>query len=137
MKQTAFYDIHKSLGAKIVDFAGFEMPVQYSGIIEEHLVVRKKVGVFDVSHMGEFQVRGKDALQFLQKVTVNDVAQLTEGKVQYSAMCYADGGIVDDLLVYNLGDHYMLVVNASNIDKDFKWLQSQLRDHTRWTLFRS
>lgn len=127
MKQTAFYDIHKSLGAKIVDFAGFEMPVQYSGIIEEHLVVRKKVGVFDVSHMGEFQVRGKDALQFLQKVTVNDVAQLTEGKVQYSAMCYADGGIVDDLLVYNLGDHYMLVVNASNIDKDFKWLQSQLK----------
>jgi aminomethyltransferase len=127
MKQTAFYEIHKSLGAKIVDFAGFEMPVQYSGIIEEHLVVRKKVGVFDVSHMGEFQVRGKGALQFLQKVTVNDVAQLTEGKIQYSAMCYPDGGIVDDLLVYNVGDHYMLVVNASNIDKDFKWLQSQLQ----------
>ncbi len=127
MKRTAFYEIHKSLGAKIVDFAGYEMPVQYSGIMEEHLTVRKSVGVFDVSHMGEFQVRGKDALQFLQKVTVNDVAKLTEGKVQYSAMCYTDGGIVDDLLVYNMGDHFMLVVNASNIDKDFQWLQSHLK----------
>ncbi|HEY6952891.1 MAG TPA: glycine cleavage system aminomethyltransferase GcvT [Bacteroidota bacterium] len=124
MKHTAFYDIHKSLGAKIVDFAGFEMPVQYSGIIEEHLAVRNNVGVFDVSHMGEFQVRGKGALQFLQKVTVNDVSKLSEGRVQYSAMCYDDGGIVDDLLVYNAGDHYMLVVNASNIDKDFKWLET-------------
>ncbi len=127
MKQTAFYEIHKALGAKIVEFAGFEMPVQYSGIIDEHLTVRNKVGVFDVSHMGEFEVRGKDALQFLQKVTVNDVSKLTQGKIQYSAMCYADGGIVDDLLVYNVGGHYMLVVNASNIDKDFKWLQSQLK----------
>ena len=127
MKQTAFYEIHKALGAKIVEFAGFEMPVQYSGIIDEHLTVRNKVGVFDVSHMGEFEVRGKDGLQFLQKVTVNDVSKLTQGKIQYSAMCYADGGIVDDLLVYNVGGHYMLVVNASNIDKDFKWLQSQLK----------
>ncbi len=125
MKRTAFYEIHKSLGAKIVEFAGFEMPVQYSGIIAEHLTVRNRVGVFDVSHMGEFQVRGQDALQFLQNATVNDVSKLTEGKVQYSAMCYADGGIVDDLLVYNAGDHYMLVVNASNIEKDFDWLQSQ------------
>jgi aminomethyltransferase len=127
MKRTAFYEIHKSLGAKVVEFAGFEMPVQYSGIIEEHLAVRNKVGVFDVSHMGEFQVRGKDALQFLQRVTINDVSKLTEGKIQYSAMCHADGGIVDDLLVYNAGDHYMLVVNASNIDKDFKWLETQLK----------
>jgi aminomethyltransferase len=127
MKRTAFYEIHKSLGAKIVDFAGFEMPVQYSGIIEEHLTVRNKVGVFDVSHMGEFVVRGKDALQFLQRTTVNDVAKLTDGKIQYSAMCYADGGIVDDLLVYNAGDHFMLVVNASNIDKDFGWLNSQIK----------
>ena len=125
MKQTAFYEIHKSLGAKIVEFAGYEMPVQYSGIIAEHLTVRNNVGVFDVSHMGEFQVRGKDALQFLQTTTVNDVAKLKEGKVQYSAMCYADGGIVDDLLVYHAGDHYMLVVNASNIQKDFDWLLSQ------------
>ena len=127
MKRTAFYEIHKSLGAKIVEFGGFEMPVQYSGIIEEHLAVRNNVGVFDVSHMGEFEVRGKDALAFLQSVTVNDVARLNEGKIQYSAMCYPDGGIVDDLLVYHVGDHYMLVVNASNIDKDLEWLRSQAK----------
>ncbi len=127
MKRTAFYDIHQSLGAKIVEFAGFEMPVQYTGIIEEHLAVRQRVGVFDVSHMGEFFVRGKDAQQFLQRVTVNDVSKLADGRVQYSAMCYEDGGIVDDLLVYNAGDHYMLVVNASNIQKDFEWLQSRLK----------
>ncbi|MGB2868447.1 MAG: glycine cleavage system aminomethyltransferase GcvT [Bacteroidota bacterium] len=124
MKRTAFCDIHKSLGAKMVEFGGFEMPVQYTGIIEEHLAVRKGVGVFDVSHMGEFEVRGKDALAFLQKTTVNDVAKLSEGKAQYSAMCYKEGGIVDDLLVYHCGDHYMLVVNASNTQKDFDWLQS-------------
>jgi aminomethyltransferase len=129
MKRTAFYDQHKALGAKIVDFAGFEMPVQYSGIMEEHQIVRKKVGVFDVSHMGEFQVRGKDALQFLQRVTVNDVSKLSEGKAQYSAMCYEHGGIVDDLLVYHAGDHYMLVVNAANIQKDFDWLYSQIKEH--------
>ncbi len=124
MKRTAFFDIHQSLGAKIVEFGGFEMPVQYAGIIEEHLTVRRAVGVFDVSHMGEFEVRGNDALQFLQQMTVNDVSKLTEGRVQYSAMCYDDGGIVDDLLVYHAGDHYMLVVNASNIQKDFEWLQA-------------
>ena len=124
MKRTAFCDIHKSLGAKMVEFGGFEMPVQYTGIIEEHLAVRNRVGVFDVSHMGEFEVRGKDALAFLQKTTVNDASKLSEGKAQYSAMCYKDGGIVDDLLVYHCGDHYMLVVNASNTKKDFDWLQS-------------
>ena len=133
MKRTAFYEIHKALGAKIVEFAGFEMPVQYSGIIEEHLAVRNRVGVFDVSHMGEIEVRGKDALRFLQYVTINDVAKLVEGKVQYSAMCYADGGIVDDLLVYHSGDHYMLVVNASNVGKDFEWLHSQLQGDVRLT----
>ncbi|MBI3585898.1 MAG: glycine cleavage system aminomethyltransferase GcvT [Ignavibacteriales bacterium] len=126
MKRTPLYEIHKSLGAKLVEFGGFEMPVQYTGIIEEHLVVRKKVGVFDVSHMGEFEVRGKDALSFLQKTTVNDVSKLHEGRVQYSAMCYENGGIVDDLLVYHCGDHYMLVVNASNTQKDFDWLQSHV-----------
>lgn len=125
MKRTAFYDIHASLGAKIVEFGGFEMPVQYSGIIEEHLAVRNRVGVFDVSHMGEFEVKGKEALAFLQKATINDVSKLTEGRAQYSAMCYEDGGIVDDLLVYHCGDHYMLVVNASNTAKDFEWLRSQ------------
>jgi len=123
-KRTPFYDIHRELGGKIVEFAGFEMPVQYAGIIEEHLAVRSRVGVFDVTHMGEFEVRGNDALSFLQRMTVNDVLKLREGKVQYSAMCQDDGGIVDDLLVYHAGDHYMLVVNAANLRKDWEWLSS-------------
>lgn len=123
MKLTAFNSIHKALGAKMVEFAGFEMPIQYpKGIIHEHKLVRNAVGVFDVTHMGEFEVRGNDALAFLQKVTINDVSKLFQGKVQYSAFCYHDGGIVDDLLVYCMGDYYMLVVNASNIEKDFVWL---------------
>jgi aminomethyltransferase len=122
LKRTAFFDIHNRLGGKIVEFAGFEMPVQYDGIIAEHNRVRQAVGVFDVSHMGEIEVWGRDALAFVQTVTINDAAKLTEGRVQYSAMCYDDGGIVDDLLVYNMGDHYMLVVNGSNIAKDFEWM---------------
>jgi aminomethyltransferase len=126
MKKTAFTEIHRSLGAKLVEFAGFEMPVQYSGIIDEHHAVRKNVGVFDVTHMGEFIVRGKDATAFLQRMTINDVSKLFEGRVQYSAMCYDNGGIVDDLLVYHCGDHYMLVVNASNTQKDFDWLKSHI-----------
>lgn len=125
-KRTAFYEIHKKLGAKIVDFAGFEMPVQYSGIIDEHKCVRNAVGIFDVSHMGEFEIRGSDALALVQKVTTNDASKIPPGKVQYSAMCYPDGGIVDDLLVYNMGDHYMLVVNASNTTKDYEWIRSNL-----------
>ena len=123
MKRTAFYDIHKALGAKIVPFAGFEMPVQYEGIIAEHMAVRNSVGVFDVSHMGEFFVKGKDALAFVQKVTTNDASKLVKGKIQYSAACYEDGGVVDDLLVYCWGDYFMIVVNASNIDKDFAWFE--------------
>ena len=122
-KKTAFYNIHKSLGAKIVEFAGFEMPVQYEGIIAEHMAVRNSAGVFDVSHMGEFIVKGKDALSFIQKVTVNDASKLVPGKVQYSAACYEDGGIVDDLLVYRFPEHFMIVVNAANIDKDFAWFE--------------
>jgi len=123
MKTTIFNPIHKELGAKMVSFAGYEMPIQYSkGIIYEHKVVRSAVGVFDVSHMGEFEIRGKDALNFVQKITVNDASKLTPGKVQYSAMCFQNGGIVDDLLVYNIGpDFYMLVVNGANIDKDWNW----------------
>lgn len=124
LKRTAFFEIHKRLGAKLVEFGGFEMPVQYGGIIEEHRRVREAVGVFDVSHMGEIEVWGRDALAFVQRATVNDAAKLEEGRVQYSAMCYENGGIVDDLLVYHMGDHYMLVVNASNTDKDFEWLMS-------------
>ena len=125
MKRTAFHALHQELGAKLVEFAGYEMPVQYTGIIEEHLCVRNAVGMFDVSHMGEIEVRGKGAAAFVQNITVNDVSKLADGKVQYSAMCYEDGGIVDDLLVYHMGDHFMLVVNASNIEKDFAWMQSQ------------
>ncbi len=126
MKKTAFYNIHKALGAKIVPFAGYEMPIQYEGIIAEHKAVRESVGVFDVSHMGEVEVRGKDAFDFVQRITTNDVSKLDKGDVQYSAMCLKNGGIVDDLLVYNLGDHYMLVINASNIDKDIKWMEENL-----------
>ncbi|RPI16254.1 MAG: glycine cleavage system aminomethyltransferase GcvT [Ignavibacteriae bacterium] len=123
IKKTAFYECHKKYGAKIVEFAGFEMPVQYEGIIAEHMAVRNSVGVFDVSHMGEFIVKGKDALAFVQKVTTNDASKLVKGKIQYSAACYEDGGIVDDLLVYNFGEHFMIVVNASNIEKDFAWFE--------------
>jgi len=126
-KRTAFYEIHKALGAKIVEFGGYEMPVQYpSGIMDEHKRVREKVGIFDVSHMGEVEVWGRDALAFVQRVTTNDAAKLAEGRVQYSAMCYDDGGIVDDLLVYHMGDHYMLVINAANIAKDIAWLESHV-----------
>jgi aminomethyltransferase len=124
MKRTAFFPLHQQLGAKLVEFAGFEMPVLYTSIIEEHQAVRKGVGVFDVSHMGEFLVRGRDALALLQRVTTNDVAKLSAGKVQYSSMTYEDGGIVDDLLVYHMGDHYMTVVNASNMAKDLAWIRS-------------
>lgn len=123
MKKTAFNNIHRKLGAKLVEFAGYEMPVQYEGIINEHKAVRESVGVFDVSHMGEVEIRGEDAFAFVQKLTTNDVSQLFKGRVQYSSMCYKDGGMVDDLLVYHCGDYYMLVINASNIEKDIKWMQ--------------
>lgn len=126
LKRTAFYDVHAGLGGKIVEFAGYEMPVQYTGIVEEHQRVRTHVGLFDVSHMGEVEIRGRDALAFLQKITVNDVAKLAPGRVQYSAMCYEDGGIVDDLLVYHMGDHYLTVINASNTAKDIAWMRKNL-----------
>jgi aminomethyltransferase len=125
MKLTIFNELHKALGGKMVEFAGYEMPIQYpKGIIHEHKIVRNGVGVFDVSHMGEFEVRGKDALAFVQKITVNDASKLVPGRVQYSAMCYENAHIVDDLLVYMMTDEfYMLVVNGANIDKDFAWCQ--------------
>jgi aminomethyltransferase len=131
LRKTAFHEIHRSLGAKMVPFGGFEMPIQYKGIIEEHRLVRSAVGLFDVSHMGEIEIRGRDALEFVQRVTINDASRLVEGRVQYSVMCYDDGGIVDDLLVYHMGDHYMLVVNASNIKKDFDWLQEHASGDVR------
>ncbi len=127
LKRTALTHIHESLGAKMVPFAGYLMPVQYSGVNDEHLTVRKAVGVFDVSHMGEFLVRGPQALDLIQKITTNDASKLTPGKVQYSCMPNGKGGIVDDLLVYRMeyGDdkHYVLVVNASNMQKDWDWIQ--------------
>jgi aminomethyltransferase len=127
MKRTKFYNVHKKLGAKIVEFAGYEMPIQYSSIIAEHKAVRNSVGVFDVSHMGEVFVSGDKALDFVQHITINDASKLTSGRVQYSAMCYPEGGIVDDLLVYRLSEkEFMLVINASNIDKDFQWLNDNL-----------
>lgn len=130
MKNTNFTKIHESLGAKMVEFAGFNMPIQYKkGIIHEHKIVRNAVGVFDVSHMGEFEVNGKQAKEFVQFITVNDVKKLVDGGVQYSTMCYKDGGIVDDLLVYRMAeDSYMLVVNASNIDKDWNWAMENAKD---------
>jgi aminomethyltransferase len=124
MKRTTFYNIHKNLGAKIVEFAGYEMPIQYSSIISEHKAVRNSVGVFDVSHMGEVFIKGENALDFVQYITVNDASKLFPGRVQYSAMCYEDGGIVDDLLVYRISQNeFLLVINASNIEKDFAWMQ--------------
>ncbi|MCM2272878.1 MAG: glycine cleavage system aminomethyltransferase GcvT [candidate division Zixibacteria bacterium] len=126
-KPTPFSRYHEAAGAKMVDFVGYLMPVQYKGITQEHRAVRSNVGLFDLSHMGEFEVTGKDAEAFLQKTTTNNVAALVDGKIQYSCMPYEHGGIVDDLLVYRLAkDHYFLVVNASNIDKDFEWLRSHL-----------
>lgn len=122
MKTTAFTKFHESLGAKMVPFAGFYMPVQYEGLIAEHLTVRKAVGVFDVSHMGEFWVKGPKAFDFVQYITSNDVEKLTDGKVQYSCFPNGKGGIVDDLLVYRINNEtYLLVVNAANIDKDWQW----------------
>ncbi len=124
--KTPFYNFHVAAGAKMVPFAGFNMPVQYKGITAEHLAVRNNIGLFDLSHMGEFEVSGPDALAFLQKTTTNNVAALGIGEIQYSCMPLPTGGIVDDLLVYRLPESYFLVVNASNIKKDFDWLESQL-----------
>ena len=129
MKETALYGIHKALGAKIISFSGFNMPLEYSGVIDEHLTVRNAVGMFDVSHMGEIWVKGPPAYDFLQRVTTNDLNKLYDGKVQYTCLPNGKGGIVDDLLVYRLKqDVYLMVVNAANIDKDYDWLQSQNKE---------
>jgi aminomethyltransferase len=124
MKFTPFNKIHESLGAKMAEFAGYNMPISYSGIKDEHEAVRKQVGMFDVSHMGEFILKGEHALDLIQRVTSNDAAKLTKGKAQYSCLPNGKGGIVDDLLVYCVEENkvYMLVVNASNIDKDWNWI---------------
>ena len=125
MKKTKLFNVHEKLNAKIVEFAGFLMPVQYTSIIAEHKAVRNSAGVFDVSHMGEVFIEGNKALDFVQHITTNDASKLFPGRVQYSAMCYPDGGIVDDLLVYKIEQNkYMLVINAANIDKDIEWMNS-------------
>ncbi|WP_276498054.1 glycine cleavage system aminomethyltransferase GcvT [Pontibacter litorisediminis] len=123
LKKIALNDVHEALGAKMVPFAGYNMPVRYSSDIEEHKTVREAVGIFDVSHMGEFMLRGPKALDLIQRVTSNDASKLADEKIQYSCLPNEDGGIVDDLLVYRFSEEeYMLVVNASNIDKDWNWI---------------
>ncbi len=125
MKQTALTEKHIALGAKMVEFAGYNMPVSYTGLNDEHITVRTKAGIFDVSHMGEFFITGKGALPLIQKVTSNDASVLTPGKVQYSCLPNDKGGIVDDLLVYKINDEkYLVVVNASNMEKDWNWVES-------------
>ncbi|MEO8253733.1 MAG: glycine cleavage system aminomethyltransferase GcvT [Flavobacterium sp.] len=126
MKNTALTHIHEALGAKMLPFAGYNMPITYEGINAEHETVRTAVGVFDVSHMGEFLLSGPNALALIQKVTSNDAATLSDGRVQYSCLPNKEGGIIDDLLVYKIkNEQYLLVVNASNIDKDWNWISSQ------------
>lgn len=129
LKRTPLYAEHVRLGAKIVPFAGFSMPVQYStGIRAEHAAVREKCGLFDVSHMGEFVIRGPQALDLVQRICVNDASAMEVGQAQYSAMCLESGCVIDDLLVYRFGDRYMLVVNASNLAKDWGWVSRHAQD---------
>jgi len=127
-KKTGLYDMHVAAGGKMVEFAGFLMPVQYTGMLDEHKRVRTTVGVFDVSHMGEVEIRGSKALDFINNITINDASKLEINQAQYTAMCYPDGGIVDDLICYRMKDHYLLVVNASNTAKDFQWMLDNKMD---------
>ena len=128
-KRTCLYDKHVELGALISPFGGFEMPIQYNGIAVEHQAVRTKVGLFDVSHMGEVTVRGKDAERYVQHIFTNDIAGAPVGKIYYGMMCYEDGGTVDDLLVYKMGENdFFLVINAANINKDWDWMTRQAAD---------
>ena len=124
LKKTPLNELEHALGGKMVDFGGWELPVQYSGILEEHEAVRTRAGVFDVSHMGEITVRGPKALELLQQNTCNDVTKLSDGRIHYNGLLYPNGGFVDDILIYRNGaDDYFVVVNASNTDKDFEWLR--------------
>ncbi len=128
-KKTPLYDEHVKLGGKVVDYAGWFLPVQYEGLIQEHEAVRNAAGLFDVSHMGEIVVKGKDSLAYLQHLLTNDIASIEENQIIYTLMCYPDGGVVDDFLVYKYDDEeYLLVVNAANTEKDFKWMIDNKND---------
>ncbi|MBU8879360.1 glycine cleavage system aminomethyltransferase GcvT [Bacillus sp. FJAT-29790] len=134
LKRTPLFDVYKDYGAKTIDFGGWDLPVQFSSIKEEHEAVRTKAGLFDVSHMGEIEVKGSDSLSYLQKMMTNDISKIKDSAAQYTAMCYENGGVVDDLLVYKYeDDHYLLVVNASNIEKDYKWLEDHLEGNVEIT----
>ena len=129
IKETPLHQEHVELGAKIVDFGGWAMPVQYSGIIEEHNAVRNQAGLFDVSHMGEILIKGSNSLAFLQRLVTNNVAKMIVGQCQYNLMCYPSGGVVDDLLIYKFDENnYLLVVNAGNKDKDYSWILAQRKE---------
>ena len=129
LKKTPLNQVEKELGGKMVDFGGWELPVQYSGILEEHAAVRTKAGLFDVSHMGEVTVKGPQALELLQATTCNDVSKLEDGRAQYNGLLYPNAGFVDDILIYQMGrNDYFIVVNASNTEKDFEWLANAARD---------
>lgn len=133
MKQTPLTAKHRSLGAKMVDYAGFEMPVQYTGVLEEHLTVRSKVGLFDLSHMGEFELTGPGALATVNLLTTNDASQLAVGEIQYTCLTTEQGGIIDDILVYRTKDGFLLVVNAANTAKDYAWIEEHLLPDTKLT----
>jgi aminomethyltransferase len=127
LKRTPLFETHRRLGAKLVEFGGWEMPIQYTSIIEEHQTVRSSMGIFDVSHMGEIEITGPNALDLVQKLITNDASTLKDYQVLYSPMCYESGGTVDDLLVYKLPDRFLLVVNAANTEKDFAWAQQNAK----------
>jgi len=138
MKKTALNSIHKELGAKMVEFAGWEMPVQYEGVRQEHLAVRKSAGLFDVSHMGEIEVRGKDAIQFCQWITTNDVNKVNNFQAQYTLLCNYEGGVVDDVIIYKFSDELFLIcANASNSAKDYEWIKKESSDFDVEVLDRS
>lgn len=127
LKRTPLYELYEKYGGKLIDFGGWEMPLQYSKIVEEHHAVRNEAGLFDVSHMGKIDVTGKDAMAYVQKIFTNDVSKLSDGQAQYGLMCYENGTVVDDLIVYkNHEQHFMLVINAANIEKDLGWLHQHM-----------
>ncbi|MGH2484370.1 MAG: glycine cleavage system aminomethyltransferase GcvT, partial [Ktedonobacterales bacterium] len=134
LKRTPLYEAHRELGARLVEFGGWEMPVQYSGILEEHRAVRERAGLFDVSHMGEFRVEGPGALAFLNGLVPNDVSRLAINQALYTQLCRPDGGTVDDLIIYRRGDErYMTVVNAGTLDKDWAWISEHAAGHDDFT----